>query len=328
MGDTETEDPQNPKCCRCDECVPVQGDYIKCQHCLRVYHFMCAGISERTYQSKGVEGRKQWKCPLFCRTKVAVNLQTPLPSPTPDDEVQKTEPLDKQITLATIQATIQAAIVNSQKAVEKQISDLKNSVQFMSAQYDALFKELQEEKKKSSVKIAHLERENSELREQFNDLDQYGRNRNLEILGVEETVNENLVAKLEEVAKVLEVSYETGDIDIVHRIPSKKKPSPIIVQFLSRRKRNEWLEKKKKLDQQDNKIYINEQLTKRNKEIFYHARKVSKENGFLKPWAVGGKIFMRVSETSPRLTVKNMAHIENIRIQHGKPKTPFSPTYN
>lgn len=76
--------------------------------------------------------------------------------------------------------------------------------------------------------------------------EQYARNRNIEISGVEHTREENLRTTMANIAAKIGVVHQDQDIDVVHRIPSRRGDGPpkIAAQFTSRTKRDMWMKKK------------------------------------------------------------------------------------
>lgn len=103
---------------------------------------------------------------------------------------------------------------------------IEQSVQHMSDKYD---EELAEIKKKQNKDIRELKErvekiENSRtqtviegLRQQVNYLQKYSRRQNLEVHGIPCLSNENLLNRLNKVAKLLDVAELTeGDIEAIH----------------------------------------------------------------------------------------------------------------
>ena len=73
---------------------------------------------------------------------------------------------------------------------------------------------------------------------QIDDLEQYTRKHNLEIHGIPESAEENLADKIIKFGKILNVHIANNDIDICHRMATRRPnsgPRPIIVRFKSYR---------------------------------------------------------------------------------------------
>ena len=152
-------------------------------------------------------------------------------------------------TLAMIYKTLMDVKSNTNKILEdivslkKEQDDLKQAVEFQSKTIEDVIKE--HSKFKSIVKeqesiiqqvrgkVLEFTSSVNQLEEARDDLNQYQRKHNLEIHGIPEKEEEDLEAIVEELGKVLDVEIEYSDIDIVHRLPSKLVPRPIIVKFKS-----------------------------------------------------------------------------------------------
>ena len=164
----------------------------------------------------------------------------------------------------------------------------------------AEIKELKTDLKKKDDKIKAMEIK-------INESEQYSRNKNIEIHNVEEDDNENLEKVVINVAKELGVSLENSEIEIVHRVNSrnKKHPRPILVQMLSRKKRNEIIEKKKTKTVKakdigkkgSNIIYVNENISPFFKSKLWEAKQ-KYEGSYKYVWFSKNKILKRKTDNS------------------------------
>jgi hypothetical protein len=177
---------------------------------------------------------------------------------------------------------------------------------------------------KNKVKI--LEENVEDLSGQLIRLEQYGRNKNIEVDNVEfieGEVVEDIVIKL---AKVLKIELSDRDIEAAHRLPSRKSTnSPkIIVQFASRKKRNEFVAARSQLapvksnhlvgGKSKERIYLNENLTRYYKELLWRSKVRQKEVGYKFVWFKFNKVFARKSETSNEIIrISSFADIEKIK---------------
>ena len=117
---------------------------------------------------------------------------------------------------------------------------------------------LETENKKLKQQNVHLENQVLHLGNQINDLEQYGRRQNLEIQGVamndDQETPQELELKVLSVLQHMDGSIDKDDIDVMHRLGSRKNKKtqkqdmpPIIVRFISRKKRNTLFKAKKNL---------------------------------------------------------------------------------
>ena len=136
------------------------------------------------------------------------------------------------------------------------------------------------------------------------ELEQYGRQENIRILGVAERTDERDDGEevVTNVAKALNVELNPElDIQRVHRLDKKKKgpkakPRPVIVHFASYRKRMEFMYKKSKLKVQPNfnGAYLMKDFTSLRAKMLKYVKEVGK-NKFVLFHTINGKICMKRS---------------------------------
>ncbi|KAH8020178.1 hypothetical protein HPB51_025339 [Rhipicephalus microplus] len=135
---------------------------------------------------------------------------------------------------------------------------------------------------------------------------------NVEIQGLPVAPNEDLETFVEDIAKCLEVEVSKDDIDVAHRVPTKKKDQfNVIVKFRTRRARDSLLEatRKKKLQtgllgfDADLPLYLNEHLCVENKILLGKARQAKRDKDWKFVWVSQGRILMRKAEKSPVLHI-------------------------
>lgn len=109
----------------------------------------------------------------------------------------------------------------------------------------------------------------SELEQRLADLEQYSRNRNIEIKGLPVVDREVLPTVLQKMSDVLEEPITKDDIDKCHRVRTRNSSCPnVVVQFWSRAKRDAVLQKARKTKMtarslgynENNAVYVNENL--------------------------------------------------------------------
>lgn len=232
--------------------------------------------------------------------------------------------------------------------VAAQLSDLKTSIDFLSTKYDTMVNDIAKimqklnlvEQNKREIEKLKLEnqclhRDFTKIQEHVNHLDQYGRRNNLEVHGVDEKPAENLGEILGTLANQLNLPFEPNDVEGMHRLPSRKKttnrPSPIIVRFVNRQTTAKWLEKKKTGIEcrniishgSQNMIYINENLSPFNKELYWNARVRGKELNYKYVWVKNGSILMRKDDDATALRIGSL---DDLPKQGDSLKKAFTPT--
>lgn len=192
------------------------------------------------------------------------------------------------------------------KELTNEIKSLKESIEFQSNQFDEIMNKLKQHDETikaqtkqitiQSDKIRVLEEEKKqlfngyeELTREVNALNQYSRNKNIEIHGIEEKPEEHLPTIINDIAEQLRIPFKATDVESAHRIPSKRnKRKAIIVQFTRRDARNSWLKKRitgltsKNIieNSDDEKIFINVNLSPKRKDLFWKARVAQKMLNF------------------------------------------------
>ena len=161
------------------------------------------------------------------------------------------------------------------------------------------------------------------LRKQVNDIDQYLRVNNLEIVGLPEPriergpqgeeqkeTEEELIINAINDLNGLPTPVRAEDIDISHPLNSRRRDGKNVhvVKFISRKKKAEVFKTKKSETNRDfkfrgNDIFINEHLSPKNRTLFAKAHEKKGTLGFKHLWTRGGTILMRKTDESPCFTI-------------------------
>uniref|UniRef100_A0A8D8Y1M0 FP protein C-terminal domain-containing protein n=1 Tax=Cacopsylla melanoneura TaxID=428564 RepID=A0A8D8Y1M0_9HEMI len=237
-----------------------------------------------------------------------------------DDEEEEGNDLERKIERA-----MSKVMGSFKKEINMELREFEKSMNFNSGKIDEFLVEMKELREKQAA----LEKENYELRRQvksmaiiIEDLDQYSRNRNIQIDNVPEEQDEDLKEMVINVGKKLDVEIETKEIDAIHRLPTTRKESikPIVVQFTTRQVRENIMSKRKtkittrdlKMAGEEKIVYINEHLTRNKKSIMFEARKLKNEKGYKFLWTRNGKIFIRKEERSHVIELRCIDDLEKI----------------
>lgn len=162
------------------------------------------------------------------------------------------------------------------------------------------------------------------MREEIETLQQYSRSNNLEITGIPEKANENVITIIKAVAECVGVTLDTTEIDAAHRVRSfLKGDKPIIVKFVSRLKKSELVlavRAKKGIFTEDlymgfpnKRIYINGHLTPVNKQLWKLVRESCQAQGYKYYWVRDGRIFVRKGDNDHVLAITSHDMIAKIR---------------
>lgn len=118
------------------------------------------------------------------------------------------------------------AKVDALSEAVKGISGIEASIQMLSDKYDEILKKTDSQGTEIAAlrkRVEHLESETSpnalEVKTQLNELEQYSRRQNIEIHGMQKEENENLLDKMNCLARTLELpELSDSDLDSLHRL--------------------------------------------------------------------------------------------------------------
>ena len=216
---------------------------------------------------------------------------------------------------------------NSINELQNKQIDIQSSQSFLSDKYDKLIKEieelkiskykLQDENKYLNNYLCNVGRLAEESKERINDLNQYIRRIMLEVNGIPQEKEEDLMEILKVLFDKLELSALFNTIDVAHRL-SDHPAASIIIKFVTRSARDQFFSARKNLENiklkdigfcneeiHNNSIFINESLTKQNKDLFKKLRTRCKEIGYSFWWTVNGTVFVRKGEKEKAIKISN-----------------------
>ena len=171
--------------------------------------------------------------------------------------------------------------------------------------------------------IDGLRKEIVEIQAELNNIQQYLRVNNLEIVGLPEP-NENeaeetlIVNALNNLAGI-DVPIRHEDIDISHPLPSNRKDGKAVhvVRFISRKTKGMILSAKKQAANKQYKfrnkdVYINEHLSKQNRSLFAKAQGQKTALEYKYCWTRGGVINLRKTDNSQIVTITCEEDLANL----------------
>jgi DNA repair exonuclease SbcCD ATPase subunit len=212
------------------------------------------------------------------------------------------EALSKRVTNLEVEQLEQA---KSLTFYGDEIQEIKRSLEKIKAEREAI--------KESSSSFSKLTKS----------LDKVEQERNLKTLiiaGVPTTKNENLFSLIELLSKKLDVPYASNDIDNRFRATAKSdssRPPIIIVKYNSMYARDALYDGRKQMvkknvttntlgiEGKDSNIFINEQLSKQESDLFYRVRQRKKDLSYKYAWTFHGHVFMRKDKASDAVRIKS-----------------------
>lgn len=279
-------------CLICNEEV-VKGDKLKCSKCNKFLHFGCAGLRETIYRKMKIELKELWNCYKCKNNKVFIKPKTSSFSDTT-------------------------------------IENLVESVEFMSGQFES-FKnqmknilstlgELQTENKIIRAQHVKIEEEILLFNKRINMLEQKSLECNIGIIGVPEDKQENCVETIKQIASKLKVELSVQNAFRVHSGDKNKIRKIVAIINSKENKRNLINEaRKSKLTTKqvcvkwdNSNIYINEQLTRTNINLFYKTRTKAREYGYKFTYFKDSKIFVKKSENTNVILIDEAKSLSKI----------------
>lgn len=270
-------------------------DEIKCSTCNGFHHFGCVALRETAFRKMSKSAKRNWCC---IKCKNAVN-----------DSISKTP----KITLADIK--------EDKLLTNESFRNLIDSVNFMSDKFDTFGSQIQE----LVISINTMREENRILKEQnnnlrndinflqkrMNNLEQKALDNFVEIIGVPEIKNENCKKTVEKIATSLKLEIKVVDAFRVHS-KLNTRPSKIVAELTMKQNKKEMIDlsRKTKLtgsnvdaEWKNNAIYVNDNLTQFNRNLFFKTKTFARESGYRYVWFKDTKLFIKKNDNSKAFLV-------------------------
>uniref|UniRef100_A0A8D9FDQ1 FP protein C-terminal domain-containing protein n=1 Tax=Cacopsylla melanoneura TaxID=428564 RepID=A0A8D9FDQ1_9HEMI len=307
-------------CRRCHEPIAADaGGHAMCSDCGQGFHFQCS-ITEVNWRKLG-KNRDSWKCYECKNTKGSKDGNKDLNPLGNSDGNEDNNAKKNQAGLSpttgntpVTENSMREMFNEFSKTITVQIKEFEKSIQHSSDQMDTLLSRLdnmQEAFSHIQVKQQAMERENAVLKNtvdnlgrQMMEFEQKSFERNLELNGVPESVNEPK-AIMETLCKKAKVDIPAENTYIMERAKTgpATKPKVVIIKFESKLVRDSILKGCKVSKPQvgdftgntaaNAPVYVNEQLSPNYKKLFYQANQIKKEKNFAFLWLADNKILFK-----------------------------------
>ena len=135
----------------------------------------------------------------------------------------------------------------------------------------------------------------------IDDLEQRSRSWNVRISGAKLQPDQSTDQVVIDIAKSMGVKLDKSDIDWSHRIskPSQEKGQQIIVRFLRRNDRAEFIKARRKLREPNHaysSVYISEDLTRARYSVLRQLIALRREKKIFAAWSFQGSVFYKTKE--------------------------------
>lgn len=233
--------------------------------------------------------------------------------------------------------------------IRREVADLRQNISSCCERVDNLESRVQalESRQSSDASVdltSKFEQTVKHLKLELNDRDQELLSSDLEIVNLPENSGENVVHTVELVAKKLGVTLEARDIAFAERVGPKphrvsisegvsegasvagggdgRRGRRIVVRLARRGLRDELLQAarvRRGVTSADlgfaappRRFYLNERLTRSNKQLLYCARQAAERLGWRYTWTKGGKILTKQAEGKRIYSIRSEADLERV----------------
>lgn len=225
-----------------------------------------------------------------------------------------------------LEKTLKKLFTDFKKEIKKDMREFQDSLSYNNAMLEDALKKIEdmtEAQKNMGEENIELKNKVKLLESSMDDLEQYTRNKNVQIDGIPPKQDENLRDIVMNIGNKIQVDIKREDIDAIHRIPTRstKTPEPIVVQFLTRQMRESVVQKAREVkvhtkdlgfNEESKQIYVNEHLTRKKKHILFEARRLKYEKNYKYLWTKSGKIFIRKEDRSPIINLNSIDDLHKI----------------
>lgn len=201
----------------------------------------------------------------------------------------------------------------------EKLDQLTESINFMSAKFDEVFKDVAENKKK----ITAIEKENKKLKSEVMTLKQSVKILHDErvkndciISGLKAESNDNALDAVLSLSKSVGVELEKSAVEVAYFIGNKRRENAnktLVVKFAAKTHKEKLMGSKAKLkaNEDTKNIFVNDYLSKDTLSLLYHAKSL-KSIGFQYVYARDGKVFCKKSEISRQILIKSEDDVDQM----------------
>nr|XP_039260677.1 uncharacterized protein LOC120336939 [Styela clava] len=221
----------------------------------------------------------------------------------------------------------------SLKEIKQDLASIKESQSFQSTKYDEIIAKQKITDDKLMLygkKIRDLEELVYDLEdelyyatEKIEEQERRSRLDNLEFHGIAPNENEDTDKLITEIGKIIHVDIKPSDISVTHRCPTRNSNihKPIVAKFTNRKIRAKILKNRHLIKTATNstsirnlsKAFVVENLTDKNKNLFYKAKILKRQCGYAFLWTSNGKVLIKKNKDTNTLSITEDEDLDKIR---------------
>lgn len=206
------------------------------------------------------------------------------------------------------------------KKQEKAILERVDNITVLISQIEERFLKVLDNVNELESKTILLQKDINEIKTELEMEKQYARSKNFVITSIPYSDKEDVSKKVSDLLALLDIQLKKEDIT-THRLPSVKKPAPIIVQCTSRAIRDSIVRQARKHKPKvslisdkhpDIPIFFNDHLTPYFSDLMAKANQIRKKKGYSFIWLNGNKIMVKKGNLARAIQVTSITDLEKI----------------
>ncbi len=285
-------------CGKCDLNFRPRDKIVRCSTCQTDFHKGCQNVSDSTYELLADDSENSgilWFCNICRKTTSGVisklsNLEIRLQSIESDRKSDRNE----MKVMAKHIESLQDRCTKLEKKIQEMLEEKESTLENQQLVFDTV-SNLRRDMYKNHDK-------NIMLQSKVDQMEQARRETNIRVVGLPEQDNSDTYIKISLVQLVGASEESAKSIISTSRMGRMKddKPRDLIVKFTDKESRDQFysLRKRTPKDNENRKVYINEDLTECRAKLFYDARQLVKRGKLFGTWTQSGNILVKVTENS------------------------------
>ena len=298
------------QCGKCDGNLKSKDKAVQCSTCGTQFHAICQNVSDSIFDLLRSEcDGVLWFCNICRKTTRGM--------------IQKMS--NMELRLQAIEAAI-SKDNEERKGLYSLVKSLQETCKVLESKVKQLTedKQLEEENHEKTLQsISSLRRDlykehdkNVSLQTKIDEMDQRQRENNVRIIGFPEQHDDDSDISNELVQLVGATDIQPESVISTMRMGRKRegRPRDLVVKFSTKTARDKFyaLRKKTPKDEENKKVFVNEDLTETRAKLFYDARRMVKRSKLFGTWTQNGNIMVKVTENDIPLAIHSHQELASV----------------